>query len=146
VGRCGLTTDKLYGLILFSRHFKYLFSLCWRGERLTEIPRPKYDAATAGNWCLNIVRLSVGPSPFRTRALIPSRTCPQEKCKVFLWKRTAGSHPHYGQRPFAFIKAVSVLKRSRPLYIGNFYGKGQGNSWGLIFSGPDPLNFPRLFT
>jgi len=52
VGQCGLTTDELYGLILFSRHFKYLFSLCWRGERFTKISRPKHDVAYTGKWCL----------------------------------------------------------------------------------------------
>jgi len=63
VGQCGLTTGELYGLKLFSRHFIYLFSLCWRGERLTKIPRPKYYVAYAGKWCLNIGRLSLRPSP-----------------------------------------------------------------------------------
>jgi len=58
-------------LILFSRHFKYLFSLCWRGERLAKIPRPEYDVAYAGKWCLNIGRLSLGPSP-----------CQDSNCKV----------------------------------------------------------------
>jgi len=63
VGQCGLMTDELNGLILISRHFKDLFSLCWRGERLTKIPRPEYDKVYAGKWCLNIGRLSLGPSP-----------------------------------------------------------------------------------
>jgi len=48
VGQCGLTTYDLYNVILFSRHFNYLFSLCWRGERITKIPRPEYDVAYAG--------------------------------------------------------------------------------------------------
>jgi len=62
VGQCGVTTDELYEQILFSRHFKYLFSLCGSGESLTMIPRPEYDVAYAGKWCLNIGRLSLGPS------------------------------------------------------------------------------------
>jgi len=33
------------------------------GERLTKIRRPEYDVAYAGKWCLNIGRLSLGPSP-----------------------------------------------------------------------------------
>jgi len=33
--------DALYAVILFSRHFKYLFSFCWRRERLTKIRQPK---------------------------------------------------------------------------------------------------------
>jgi len=28
VGQCELTTDELYTIILYSRHSKYLFSLC----------------------------------------------------------------------------------------------------------------------
>jgi len=63
VGHCGLTSNELYGLILFSRPFKYICSLCWTGERLTKIPRPEYDVAYAGKWCQNIA----------TRALI----CPR---------------------------------------------------------------------
>jgi len=31
--------------------------------RLLKIPRPKYDVAYAGKWCLNVGRLSLGPSP-----------------------------------------------------------------------------------
>jgi len=48
--------------IIFQALF-YLFSLCWRGGRLTKIPRPEYDVAYAGKWCLSIGRLSLGPSP-----------------------------------------------------------------------------------
>jgi len=40
----------------------------------------------------------------------------------------------------------SVLKRSRPLYIGNSYGKRPGKFRGSHFYGHDPLRFPRLFT
>jgi len=43
VGQCGLMTDELYAIILFFRHSKYLFSLCWTGERLSRISRPKCD-------------------------------------------------------------------------------------------------------
>jgi len=63
VRQCGLMTDELDDYYYFSRHFYYLFSLCWRGERLTKIPRPEYDVAYAGKWCLNIGRLSLGPRP-----------------------------------------------------------------------------------
>jgi len=78
VGQCGLTTDEHYELLLFSRHFRYLFSLCWRGERLVKIPRPEYDVAYAGKWCLNIGRLSLGLVPVRTRALIYPRNMPEQ--------------------------------------------------------------------
>jgi len=61
---------------LFSRHFKYFFSLCWRGERLTKIPRPEYDVAYAGKWCLNIGLLSLGPSPCQDSGTICPRNTP----------------------------------------------------------------------
>jgi len=57
-------TDIIFqALLLLLLNYYYLFSLCWRGERLTKIPRPEYDVAYAGKWCLNIGRLSLGPSP-----------------------------------------------------------------------------------
>jgi len=46
-----------------STSVRHKHALWWRGERLTKIPRTKYDVAYAGKWCLNIGRLSLGPSP-----------------------------------------------------------------------------------
>jgi len=51
-------------------------------------------------------KLNFSERKSRTGLLQTCRTCPYVQCTLFLWKRAAGSNPHYGQSLFAFIKAV----------------------------------------